>query len=434
MVGMKAEILAVGEELLAPGRVETNSLYLTEKLAAIGVPVGFRGIVGDEEGAIAAAIRNALERSNLLLVSGGLGPTDDDRTRDAACRALGTSMRLDAGILAGLQQRFAKRGIEMPEVNRKQAMVPDGASVLENRRGTAPGLFIETAQGRIVVLLPGPPRELEPMFEEQVLPRLKGASGGVFYRTRKLWVAGLPESAVEQEIVSTYRAYENPLTTILAAPGQVEIRLTARERSAEAADALNEELLSKLRAILGEHVFSEREESLEAVVGSLLLEAGMRIAVAESITGGLIAHRITQVAGASRYFDTGFVTYGNESKTALLGVEPDLFRRVGAVSEEVAIAMARGALERASADIAVSVTGIAGPTGGSDEKPVGLVYIGLATGESARAERRQFPGERRQVKRWTAQTALDLARRELLRISKEQSKNQSKNQSSTASP
>ena len=422
MVGMQAEILAVGEELLAPGRVETNSLYLTEKLAAVGVPVGFRGIVGDEEGRIAAAIRHALERSELVLVSGGLGPTADDRTRDAACQALGISMRLDEEILEGLRKRFAKRGIEMPEVNRRQAMVPEGATVLENRRGTAPGLFIETLQGRILVLLPGPPRELEPMFDEQVRPRLRGVAGDVFYRIRKLWVAGLPESSVEQKIVSTYQAYENPLTTILAAPGQVEIRLTARERSAAAADALNEELAAKLRAILGEHVFSEWEESLEAVVGSLLLDAGMRIAVAESITGGLIAHRITQVSGASRYFDTGFVTYSNESKTALLGVAPDLFRRVGAVSEEVALAMARGALERASADIALSVTGIAGPTGGSDEKPVGLVYIGLATRASARAERRQFPGERRQVKRWTAQTALDLVRLELLRLSKERSK------------
>ena len=425
MVGMQAEILAVGEELLAPGRVETNSLYLTQKLAAIGIPVGFRGIVGDEEARIAAAIRHALERSELVLVSGGLGPTADDRTRDAACRALGISMRLDEGILEGLRKRFQKRGIEMPEVNRKQALVPEGATVLENRRGTAPGLFLEASRGRILVLLPGPPRELEPMFDEQVLPRLTGVAGEVFYRTRKLWVAGLPESSVEQKIVSIYQAYENPLTTILAAPGQVEIRLTARERSAAAADALNEELAAKLRAILGEHVFSEREESLEAVVGSLLLEAGMRIAVAESLTGGLIAHRITQVSGASRYFDTGFVTYGNESKTALLGVAPDLFRRVGAVSEEVALAMARGALERASADIAVSVTGIAGPTGGSEEKPVGLVYIGLATRAAARAERRQFPGERRQVKRWTAQSALDLVRRELLLLSKSARANQS---------
>jgi nicotinamide-nucleotide amidase len=198
----------------------------------------------------------------------------------------------------------------------------------------------------------------------------------------------------------------------------VEIRLTARERSAAAADARNEELAAKLRDILGEALFSEREESLEAVVGSLLLESGMRIAVAESITGGLIAHRITEVPGASRYFDTGFVTYGNESKTALLGVPPDLFRTVGAVSDEVAIAMARGSLERAGADIALSVTGIAGPGGGSAEKPVGLVYIGVATKSAARAERRVFPGERGQVKRWTAQVALDLARLELLRLSK----------------
>jgi nicotinamide-nucleotide amidase len=421
MVGMQAEILAVGEELLAPGRVETNSLYLTEKLAAIGVRVGFRGIVGDEDSRIAAAIRHALERSELVLVSGGLGPTSDDRTREGASRALGIEMRLEPEILDGLSKRFAKRGIEMPEVNRRQAMVPQGAVVLPNPRGTAPGLFIETSGGRVLVLLPGPPRELEPIFEDQVMPRLKAIAGEVFYRTRKLWVAGLPESSVEQKIVSTYQAYENPLTTILAAPGQVEIRLTARERSAAAADALNEELAAKLRSILGEHLFSEREESLEAVLGTLLLEGGMRITIAESITGGLIAHRITQVPGASRYFDTGFVTYSNESKTVLLGVAPDLFRRVGAVSEEVALAMATGALERASADIALSVTGIAGPAGGSDEKPVGLVYVGLATRASARAERRQFPGERRQVKRWTAQTALDLARRELLRLSKERS-------------
>lgn len=418
MVAVRAEILAVGEELLAPGRAETNSLFLTEKLAAIGIPVAFRGIVGDDEKEIASAVRHALERSELVLVSGGLGPTADDRTRDAACRALGISMRLDEGILEGLRKRFAKRGIEMPEVNRKQAMVPEGAVVLPNRRGTAPGLFLETAAGRSLVLLPGPPRELEPMFEEEVLPRMGGVAGGVFYRTRKLWVAGLPESSVEQKIVHLYEACENPLTTILAAPGQVEIRLTAKGASAEAAATLNEELAGKMRAILGQHVFSEREENLEAVVGWLLLESGMRIAVAESITGGLIAHRITQVPGASRYFDTGFITYSNESKTALLGVPEELFRRVGAVSEEVAVAMAKGALERACADIAVSVTGIAGPSGGSEEKPVGLVYIGIATRWYEGADRHLFPGERRQVKRWTSQAALDRVRRELLRLSK----------------
>ncbi|MGH9321984.1 MAG: competence/damage-inducible protein A [Vicinamibacteria bacterium] len=412
---MRAEILAVGEELLAPGRVEGNSLYLTEKLAAIGIPVLFRGIVGDDEETIARAMRHALERSDLVFVSGGLGPTADDRTRDALSRALGIEMKLEPAIVESLRKRFAKRGIEMPEVNLRQAMVPEGAEVLENLRGTAPGLFLRRADGKSIALLPGPPRELEPMFESEVLPRLTAASAGNYHRTRKLWVAGLPESVVEQQIVSTYQAYENPLTTILAAQGQVEIRLTAKAGTAEAADALNEELASKLRPLLGVNLLSENEETLEQVVGRLLVERGMRISVAESLTGGLIAHRITQVSGSSRYFDTGFVTYSNESKTMLLGVDEDLFRRVGAVSEEVALAMAKGARERARSDIAVSVTGVAGPTGGSDEKPVGLVYIGLATAASTRAVRFQFPGERRQVKRWTAQTALNLVRLELLR-------------------
>ncbi len=303
----------------------------------------------------------------------------------------------------------------MPDVNRRQAMVLEGAEVLENRRGSAPGLFVRRSDGRLVVLLPGPPRELEPLFDELVAPRLAPAAGGTFYRTRKLWVAGLPESSVEQKIVSVYRDYQNPLTTILASAGQVEIRLTAKGTSVAEADALNEELGSKLRAILGEHVFSEHEESLEQVIGELLVERSWRISVAESLTGGLIAHRITQVPGASRYFDMGFVTYSNEAKTELLGVPPELLPRVGAVSEEVARAMAAGARLRAGSDLAVAVTGIAGPTGATKEKPVGLVYVGLATADDVRAERFQFPGDRRYVKRWTSQTALNLVRLELRR-------------------
>jgi nicotinamide-nucleotide amidase len=413
---MNAEILAVGEELLAPGRMETNSLYLTERLGALGIPVVFRGIVGDEESAIAAAIGHALERAELVIVSGGLGPTADDRTRDAACRALGRAMHLDPEILDRLRLRFARRGIPMPEVNRRQAMVPEGAEVLENHRGSAPGLFIAATEGRALVLLPGPPRELEPMFEESVAPRLSERGGRVFHRTRKLWVAGLPESLVEQKIVSLYTAFENPRTTILASAGQVEIRLTASAATVAEAEARNEELAMKLRESLGEHIFSEIEESLEAVVGRLLLERGMRITVAESITGGLIAHRITQVPGSSRYFDTGFVTYSNESKTELLGVPEELFTRVGAVSEDVARAMAAGARERAGSDVALAVTGIAGPTGGTDAKPVGLVYVGLAIGpEEVRVERFVLPGERRLVKRWTAQIGLNLVRLALLR-------------------
>jgi nicotinamide-nucleotide amidase len=294
-------------------------------------------------------------------------------------------------------------------------MVPEGAEVLENRLGSAPGLFIAVNGERTLVLLPGPPRELEPMFEEKVAPRLAAREGRIFHRTQKLWVAGLPESAVEQKIGDLYSALQNPRTTILASFGQVEIRLTASAATVEEADARNEELARTLREILGEHIFSESEESLEAVVGRLLLERAMRISVAESITGGLIAHRITQAPGSSRYFDMGFITYSNESKSELLGVPAELFASVGAVSEEVARAMAVGVRERARSDVALAVTGIAGPTGGTDAKPVGLVFIGLAVGPGVRVERFVFPGERRVVKRWTAQTALNLVRLALLR-------------------
>jgi len=237
----------------------------------------------------------------------------------------------------------------------------------------------------------------------------------VVYEVKKLWVAGLAESSVEQKIASTYRSVENPSTTILASAGQVEIRLTARDESSEACAAKNESLASSLREILGDAIFSENEEELEDVVGSLLASSGKRITVAESLTGGLIAERITDVSGSSRYFDQSFVTYSNEAKSELLGVPAELFERVGAVSEEVASAMATGARERSEADIAVAVTGVAGPTGGSDRKPVGLVYIALATERGVHVERFHFPGARRQVKRWTSQAALNTVRLALLR-------------------
>ena len=235
------------------------------------------------------------------------------------------------------------------------------------------------------------------------------------YDVKKLWVAGLAESSVEQKIASTYRSVANPSSTILASAGQVEVRLTATGETSEAAAAKNELLAASLREILGDAIFSENEEELEEVVGSLLASRGVRITVAESLTGGLIADRITDVSGSSRYFDESFVTYSDEVKTELLGVPADLFDRVGAVSEEVATTMATGARERSGADIAVAVTGVAGPTGGSDTKPVGLVYIALALADEVRVERFQFPGARRQVKRWTSQAALNMVRLELLR-------------------
>lgn len=421
---MHGEILAIGTELLAPGRVETNAADLTGALADLGIPVVFRGVIGDDEEGIASAVRHALERAELVILTGGLGPTLDDRTRDGVARALGRELRRDAEVAEWLHERFRRRGIEMPEVNLRQAMVPEGAEVLSNRRGSAPGLWIpagvrgetgnEERRERFVVLLPGPPREMRPMFEEHVRPRLASYAGSHRYRTRKLWVAGLPESTVEQAVVGLYRNVANPETTILAGPGQVEIRLTAKAPSVEEADALIESLAAPMRERLGDALFTESEENLEELVGKLLRANGFSLSLAESITGGLIAHRITEVPGASEYFERGYVTYSNESKTELLGVPEELFAAVGAVSEKVALAMARGARDRAGTDFAVAVTGIAGPAGGGLEKPVGLVFIGLSSPRGDRAERFLLPGQRSYVKQWTAQIALDLLRRELL--------------------
>lgn len=414
---MTAAILAVGDELFAPGRVESNSVFLTEHLAQHGIPVGFRAVVGDDERAIALLTESALKSNDLVFLTGGLGPTSDDLTRDAVSTALELELSLDESILDAIRDRFERRGLTMPEVNRRQAMVPRAATVLPNRRGTAPGLWIPVGlkSGKAVVLLPGPPPELEPMFRDHVARRLARFSSGVVYEVKKLWVAGLAESSVEQKIVSTYASVANPSTTILASAGQVEIRLTARGESREACAAKNEILASSLREILGDAIFSENEEELEDVVGSLLASSGKRITVAESLTGGLIAERITDVSGSSRYFDQSFVTYSNEAKSNLLGVPAELFERVGAVSEEVASSMATGAQERSEADIAVAVTGIAGPSGGSDRKPVGLVYIALATEQGVHTQRFQFPGARRQVKRWSSQAALNMVRLVLLR-------------------
>lgn len=412
---MKAAIIAVGDELFAPGREETNSSFLTQRLASVGIPVAFRAVVGDEVDAIATTTEGALSRANVVFLTGGLGPTSDDITRDGVVRALGLPMTLDEEVLGTIEHRFERRGMTMPEVNRRQAMVPKGADVLPNQRGTAPGLWIPAGAGKTVILLPGPPAELRPVFERHVAPRLTSLKDGVFYDVHKLWVVGLPESSVEQRVASIYRAVENPTTTILASAGQVELRLTATGASADEAAQRNEQLAARLREALGDFVFSEAEKELEQVVGELLLSQGKRIAIAESLTGGLISSRITDVAGSSRYFDAGFITYSNEAKTEQLGVPAELFEGVGAVSEEVAHAMAAGARSRAGADIAVAVTGIAGPGGATETKPVGLVFVGLATDAGTAVERHQFPGGRKQVKRWTSQAALNMVRLELMK-------------------
>ena len=418
---MNAQVLTVGSELLTPGRNDTNSTYLIERLASAGIPVIFRATVGDDRAAIADAAGEALARADLVLVTGGLGPTSDDVTREGFADAVGLSLTLDEEVLEGIRLRFERRGLTMAEVNRKQALVPEGAEVLANNVGTAPGLWIRVGGARSegrpkdVVLLPGPPHELQPIFESQVLPRLAERARGIVFCTKQLFIAGLPESSVEQAVGPIYGEYDNPSTTILASPGQVEIRLTARASTATEADAANEELASKLREVLGTKIFSEEGEPLEEVVGRLLSERSLSLAVAESCTGGLIAHRLTEIPGSSRYVERGFVTYSNESKVELLDVPGSLIRTHGAVSEEVAESMGEGARKRAGTDLAVAVTGIAGPGGGSPQKPVGLVFIAVCDERGSVVRRLQIPGGRSQVKWWSSQAALNSLRLHVLK-------------------
>ena len=408
-----AEIIAIGSELLAPDRSDTNSLWLTEKLNSIGIEVKLKTIVGDDDARLEEAIRDATRRSKVVITTGGLGPTEDDVTRKVAARALGRRLLLDETILEDLRQRFLSFGYVMPERNSRQAMVIEKAAVLPNPNGSAPGMFIEH-EGVAIVLLPGPPREMRPMFENHVLPKLVGRTGSVRIVRRMLRVAGLGESAVDEKIAPIYTQYDNPQTTILFNQSEIEIHLTARGRTEAEAEALLDRLSEQLEERLGDAVFSFAGEKMEEVVGLKLTVGGYTLSVAESCTGGLIAQRLTEVPGSSKYFIEGVVAYSNDSKTRSLGVEPVLLLEHGAVSAPVAEAMAEGIRKRARTDFGLSVTGVAGPGGGSEEKPVGLVYIALADDVQTKSRKLQIPGDR-QLVRWRAsQAALDLLRRRLI--------------------
>jgi competence/damage-inducible protein CinA-like protein len=410
---LTAEIIAIGSELLAPDRTDTNSLWLTEKLNSIGIEVRLKTIVGDDDARLEEAIKDAARRSKVVITTGGLGPTEDDVTRKVAARALGRRLSLDENILEELRQRFLSYGHVMPERNARQAMVIEDAEVLPNPNGSAPGMFIEH-EGVAIVLLPGPPREMKPMFENHVQPKLAGRAGSIRVVRRMLRVAGLGESAVDEKIAPIYTQYENPQTTILFNQSEIEIHLTARGRTEDDANSLLDRLSGQLEERLGNAVFSFAGEKMEEVVGLKLTLGGYTLAVAESCTGGLIAQRLTDVPGSSKYFIEGAVTYSNEAKTRTLGVKPALILKYGAVSAEVAVAMAEGIRKRTKTDFGLAVTGIAGPGGGSEEKPVGLVYLALADDVQIKHRKLQIPGDR-QLIRWRAsQAALDLLRRRLI--------------------
>ena len=406
---MKAEIIAVGSELLTPDRIDTNSLFLTEELNKLGIEVLRKTIVGDQRELLAEAFRDALNRVPVVIASGGLGPTEDDLTRETVAELLGRRLERNDDVVRAIEARFRSFKRDMPAVNLRQAMVPEGAEVLENPRGTAPGLWLED-KGRSIALLPGPPRELRPLFLEQVLPRLQRRASRVRMFHRELRITGLGESHVEERIRPIYTRYKEVNTTILAVPGEIQIHLRTWTDQGNHAESALDEIVRGFELALGDRIFAHSGVSLEEVVAQLLTDNHGTIAAAESCTGGLLAERLTRIPGSSSYFLGGAVCYSNELKTAWADVPPEMIASKGAVSSEVAIALAEGIRRRVGSTFGVGITGIAGPGGGSEEKPVGTVHLALASPTGVKERLVHLPGDRDGIRFYASQLALDMVR------------------------
>jgi nicotinamide-nucleotide amidase len=410
---MNAEIIAVGSEMLTPQRVDTNSLYLTAELNNLGVEVVLKSVIGDHRQRLADEVRRAVSRHQVVILSGGLGPTEDDLTRDAVADALDRKLVFHPEIAAAIEQRFAAAKRKMAEVNKRQAFVVEGAEVLPNDRGTAPGQWVEES-GAVVMMLPGPPHELKAMFERQCLPRLTRIVPRQIIRTVFMRVTGMSESDLDAMISPVYTKYENPATTILAANSDLQIHLRARCGTEAEAEALLAEVAAPIEALLGDRLYSRNGDPLEVVVGRMLRQNGATVSVAESATGGMLGERFTSVPGSSEYFAGGFITYTNEMKIELLGVPPETIAQCGAVSKETAEAMAVGARRRTNSTYALSITGAAGPD--SDSAPVGTMYVGIADGSGVHSFHRQFLGDRQRVRAFVCQMALDVLRRRIAKL------------------
>jgi len=414
---VNAEIIAVGSEMLTPYRMDTNSLYLTEQLNLLGVDVIFKSVVGDDLRRLVAAAQHALFRSDIVIFSGGLGPTQDDLTREAVAEALGVGLKRDPEVLARLEQRFAERGWKMSPNNAQQADVVEGATVLPNPNGTAPGQWLSGVfDGRehIIVLLPGPPHELKGLFENEVRERLRAKIPPAHLFTRTLKVAMLGESAVDARVAPIYKRYKDVETTILAGAGEIELHFKTRATTLDAAQARADEVAGLVEDELEDAVYSRNGESLEQIVGYWLQMRNATVAVAESCTGGLLAERITSVGGSSRYFLGGAVVYSNQLKTEFAGVPADMILRHGAVSREVAAALAEGIRYRCESTLGVGITGVAGPAGGTADKPVGLVFHAVASDSGTEIVQRNYPGDRKRIRRFASTMALDMVRKKLM--------------------
>ena len=414
---VNAEIIAVGSEMLTPYRMDTNSLYLTEQLNRLGVDVIFKSIVGDNFRHLVAATQHGLFRSDILIFSGGLGPTEDDLTREAVAEALGLTVRRDPETLARIEQRFAERGWKMSPNNAKQADILDGATILPNPNGTAPGQWLSgefDGREHIIVLLPGPPHELKALFETEVRERLHAKVPPAFLAVRTLKIAMLGESAVDARVAPIYKRYTDVETTILAGAGEIELHFKTVAPAQDAAQRRVDEVAGVVEDELDDAVYSRNGESLEQIVGYWLQMRNATVAVAESCTGGLLAERITSISGSSRYFLGGAVVYSNALKTELAGVPGEMIDRHGAVSREVAAALAEGIRYRCESTLGVGITGVAGPSGGTPEKPVGMVFHAVASSTGTEVVQRNFPGDRKRIRRFASTMALDMVRKKLM--------------------
>lgn len=411
---MQAELLAIGSELLIPGRQETNAATITRYLLERGCKVVARTTIADDAQALTDSLRLAWSRADLVIATGGLGPTEDDLTRECAATALDVTLIREPSYVEWLKERFKRFNRPMPSVNEKQADRLDGGRLLMNEKGTAPGQMIER-DGKILVLLPGPPREMLPLFEREVLPIVEARSSGERIVMRVIRIAGMGESDVEQLVAPVYKTFSNPVTTILGGASEVELQLVGTGASAAEAEERVEALASKIREILGPRIFTESGESIERVVAGLLQGRGLKLAIAESCTGGLLTSRLVSIAGASSFLDRAFVAYSDQAKRDELGVSEATLRAHGAVSEETAREMAKGALAAAKADVAIAITGIAGPTGGTADKPVGTVCFAIEGSLGSRTVRRVFPSpDRERIIQQASNSALEILRRALV--------------------
>ena len=414
---MNAEIIAIGSEMLTPHRVDTNSLYLTEQLNLLGVDVIFKSVVGDNLQRLVATAQHALFRSDIVIFSGGLGPTEDDLTREGVAEALGIKLKRDPEIIAHMEKRFASRGWKMTPNNLQQADVLDGATVLPNPNGTAPGQWLAgefDGREHIIILLPGPTHEMKGLFEAEVLERLRLKVPLAHLFTRTLKIAMLGESAVDARVAPIYKRYSDVETTSLAGAGEIELHFKTRAATIDAAQARADEVAGLVEDELDDAVYSRNGESLEQIVGYWLQMRNATLAVAESCTGGLLAERITSISGSSRYFLGGAVVYSNQLKTELAGVPSEMIARHGAVSREVAAALAEGIRYRCESTLGVGITGVAGPGGGTPQKPVGLVFHAVASDTGTEVVQRNFPGDRKRIRRFASTMALDMIRRKLM--------------------